>query len=176
MVKKSLSFMVLLITLLVAGCSHPFDEEEFNYIEYYSAEIIPAAQTACNDFSAWLNSSSKDGLLLTELKKNAEFIKEINLRYWTNEFPDDKVIEKWRVRRTLNGHEWVIKGRELADALYFVAANTDSFAYQLELLFENQGSLSDEQLESLIACSKDMKVQLEWLKRLLFTGNEVGID
>lgn|GEM_PF-5421903 len=108
--------------------------------------------------------------MLTTLKENAAVIKEINQRYWTEEFPDDKDIEKWRVQRNLNGREWVIKGRELADALYFVAANTDTFAYQLELIVENQGPLSDEQLESLIACSQDVKSQVGRLNRLLFTG------
>ena len=76
MVKRVLP-MVLLITLL-AGCSHPSMKRPqlLNLFgRNYSAKQLM-------DFSAWLNSSSKDGPAYQ--LKNAEFIKEINLRITKN--------------------------------------------------------------------------------------------
>ncbi len=67
--------------------------------ENYSAEIISAVEAALVDLRLWLEEDEADPLLLASLQKHADVINGINHRYWVDDFPEDKAVEKLKVKR-----------------------------------------------------------------------------
>ena len=168
MMRHAALLELLLVGLaLISGCSPSYDNRGLSYVESYAAEIIPAVEEATLALNGWLDGND-DGVDLDNFRVHADKIKSINERYWTGEFPDDKKIEKWTVGRSSGDLEWIVKGSELADALWFIGANSDYLAGAIELVVKNDGNLSEEEyywvagaLEQPIKCS-------DWLKWLLF--------
>ena len=136
--------MLLVGLALISGCRPSYDIMGLSYVESYAAEIIPAVEEATLAVSGWLDGSD-DGVGLDSLQSYADKIKSINERYWTDEFPDDTKIEKWRISRSIDDLEWTIKGSDLADALWFVGADSDYLAGALELVVEKKGNLNEDE-------------------------------
>lgn len=103
--------------------------------------------------------------MLDRLQEHADTLTEINYRYWTDEFPDDKKIEKWKIKRSRGGQDWVINGRELADAVYLIGANSDSLAKTMELIVATGGDYDRQIVASRV---DELSVVVDWLREMLY--------
>ena len=159
--------MLLVGLALISGCRPSYDKMGLSYVESYATEIIPAVEEATLAVSGWLDGSD-DGVGLDSLQSYADKIKSISERYWTDEFPDDTKIEKWLVRRSSGDLEWTVKGSELADALWFVGANSDYLAGALELIVNYDRNLNEEEYYWVAGALEQPKKYSDWLKWLLF--------
>src|SRR5690554_3662423 len=118
--KLMLLISLICLTAFAVSCTPAHDKAGFEYVKSYSEEIIPAVENATRELNNWLDDDSYDDI--NKLIECAEAITDINHRYWTEQFPDDRDIEKWSIEREYNSLTWTIEGNELADALWFTGA------------------------------------------------------
>lgn len=119
MIKKSIVFLLLLsVAVLAAGCRQKavYDREQFNNIDAYVKEIIPAIEETRFDFDLWaadLGSVEKKSWL----QMDAERIGHINQLHFTEDFPPYEEIKEWVVPVSNGEKKWTIQGNKLAPAL-----------------------------------------------------------
>lgn len=171
MLRNALLAIALAAFLFTTSCSKPLlDEKSIQYIENYSLEILTAVDGALLDLYRWLEDPGV-AKILDDLEGHAETISEINLRYWTEEFPNDKEIEKCIINRKLNGKAWRIDGNELADALWFTGANSDALCGALRMIVDFKGALDEQEYDWLSDVVLGAEQAIRWLDKLMFQNS-----
>jgi len=148
------------LALLLTGCGPSYDKEAFEYTEAYASEIVPAVEEAAADLQKFIDN---EDIELQKLQEHADNIKDINNCYWTEDFPEDTDIEDWTIPREDNGE---IDGQELADALWFMGANSDWLRGVIENAVEAQGDLDEHEKEELTEAVEEARDTAEWLKMM----------
>jgi translation elongation factor EF-1beta len=164
---KKLIFLIILMCLvfgLFVGCGPSYDKEGFAYIRQYADDIIPVIDVALYNFISWTENVNNEKLL-QNIKDSADEIAKINSQYWTDEFPDDRDIEKWKINMSRGNEEWVVEGEELADAIWDVEFNSEWLSEALKEVYEAGGDLAKIRTEWVgqgISAAKSSMEQLRW--------------
>ncbi|MFW6130293.1 MAG: hypothetical protein ACOC56_03840, partial [Atribacterota bacterium] len=160
-------FLIIAISLvfgLIVGCGPSYDKDGFAYIRKYADEIIPAIGVALYNFSVWSEDINNKNIL-QDIKDNADEITKINAHYWTDEFPDDREVEKWKIKMSRGDKEWLIEGEELADAIWDVEFDSDWLSEALQEVYEAGGDTTKINIERVIqgvSAAKSSMEQLRW--------------
>ena len=132
-----LFFLIGLMLLIAAGCNpsgknNGIDQKQFQIVEKYVYEIVPAVEGAKYDIDQWFGDIA-DSQILEWLECDAELIDGINNSHLNADFPDFALMEKWSDVPVVRGDEkWSIEGHELAALVKTIISSTRGLTVHLE--------------------------------------------
>lgn len=136
---KILFLLVLLVCagMLLCSCAEPeeFNEAGFMAVTAYADDILPEISIAITDFRGWLRDPhNKDRI--EWLKERREALTSVNNRHLNDQFPTHSEMRSWTVMIERDDEEWLVRGRELANAVRDIQEIAGEMIDTIEEMFE----------------------------------------
>ena len=163
MMKKIL--LVILGVFFLTGCGPNFDQEGMQTVHDYAGKLIPLTSETIYAVNYWSRFPGADEgqEKIQQAEENMEAIEELNEEF-AEKLPPREEIEKWRIARSARDRRWIIKGEDLAEALYTAKQKT------LELENVDISELRDEerQLEEESIYFDEAEEAIDRLRHVLY--------
>ena len=170
--KMFVVFIVTITALLFAGGCNPsgksngVEREQFQAVEKYVYEIVPAVEDAKYDIDQW-SQDTTDLQTREWLECDAETITGINDSHLGAGFPDYASMKEWSaVTVTRGDEEWAIEGRELASLVEKIISSTGELTIHLQALSRNGEKVTEKekrQIGEAIEESYQAALQLRYM-------------
>lgn len=168
-----LFFLTGLTLLIAAGCNHSgknngIDQKQFQIVEKYVYEIVPAVEGAKYDIDQWFGDIA-DSQILEWLECDAELIDGINNSHLNADFPDFTLMEKWSDVPVVRGDEkWNIEGHELAALVKTIISSTGELTMHLKDVLFRTGEEATEKEKRQVGVAIDEAYQAARELRSMF--------
>lgn len=112
--------LIAVALLVMVGCSSGgFNSDDYEQVGDYSLEIIRSVELAVQDVDNWLQDDTEENH--KSMIESADNIEKANSELWkfnsSDEIPLEN-IEGWGIiEMSLNGDEWDVDGKDLAESL-----------------------------------------------------------